>query len=46
MVPRLGFNLGGGGLQFFSGPLPQNFIHIIDILSSSPVVHPLFEQVG
>jgi len=27
----------GGGLQFFSGPLPRKFKHIIGILSLSPV---------
>ena len=32
----------GGVLQFFSGPLPRKFKHIIGILTSSPVdLHPL-----
>jgi len=46
VVPRCGYSFLGGGLQFFSGPLLQNFKYIIGIFSSSPVDCHLFERVG
>jgi len=35
--PPVGFKFWEGGLQFFSGPLPGNLIHIVGTFSSSPV---------
>ena len=41
MSPDVVLDFGEGDLQFFSGPLPRNFKHIIGIFSSSAVdCHP------